>query len=317
MIIKEKIMSTNIPEACCTLDIDGEKQEKLVAMFKALGNPTRLEIMKFLVTHPGCITGDIVSFLPIAQATVSQHLKVLRDAGFIEGTVTGVATSYCLHKENIDEYYEILSEHFISSENYIKGSEYCQLAEKKAEKAGAFNDAIVYGNKLIACLEKLPQTEEVEKKLIDARTKLGLYYIQLQLCVKAKKVIDPIVGLATKWNYKRRICQINCIIGCYKDFVEEDAAVEIQIVLEGIGLQRHKKDQVTITVAASLTVATGTGDNAKVEKRTFSTTSPSHHIDYWVDNGGNNFREQLMFQLSHQAQEMVDHLSAPTWRPAT
>ena len=94
-------MSTNIPEACCTLDIDGEKQEKLVAMFKALGNPTRLEIMKFLVTHPGCITGDIVSFLPIAQATVSQHLKVLRDAGFIEGTVTGVATSYCLHKENI------------------------------------------------------------------------------------------------------------------------------------------------------------------------------------------------------------------------
>ena len=75
-------MSTNIPEACCTLDIDGEKQEKLVAMFKALGNPTRLEMMKFLVTHPGCITGDIVSFLPIAQATVSQHLKVLRDAGF-------------------------------------------------------------------------------------------------------------------------------------------------------------------------------------------------------------------------------------------
>ncbi len=95
-------MSTNIPEACCTLDIDGEKQEKLVTMFKALGNPTRLEIMKFLVTHPGCITGDIVSFLPIAQATVSQHLKVLRDAGFIEGTVTGVATSYCLHEENID-----------------------------------------------------------------------------------------------------------------------------------------------------------------------------------------------------------------------
>ena len=96
------MMSTNIiPEACCTLDIDGEKQEKLVAMFKALGNLTRFEIMKFLVTHPGCITGDIVSFLPIAQATVSQHLKVLRDVGFIKGTIEGAATSYCLHEENI------------------------------------------------------------------------------------------------------------------------------------------------------------------------------------------------------------------------
>ena len=95
-------MTSNIPEACCTLEITGEDQEKLVAMFKALGNPTRFEIIKFLVTHPACITGDIVDFLPIAQATVSQHLKVLREAGFIEGTVTGAATSYCLHNANID-----------------------------------------------------------------------------------------------------------------------------------------------------------------------------------------------------------------------
>lgn len=89
------------PEACCTLDISGAAQDRLVAMFKAIGNPLRFEIMKFLVTHPGCITGDIVDHLPIAQATVSQHLKVLRHAGWIEGTVSGPATSYCLHEENI------------------------------------------------------------------------------------------------------------------------------------------------------------------------------------------------------------------------
>ena len=91
----------SIPEACCTLDIAGHEQERLVSMFKALGNPTRFEIMKFLVTHPGCITGDIVSYLPIAQATVSQNLKVLRQVGFIKGTVEGTATSYCLDNENI------------------------------------------------------------------------------------------------------------------------------------------------------------------------------------------------------------------------
>ena len=97
----EELKLNTTPPACCSLDIDGADQDRLVKMFKALGNPIRFEIMKFLVTHPGCITGNIVSFLPIAQATVSQHLKVLREAGWIRGTVEGPATSYCLDEENI------------------------------------------------------------------------------------------------------------------------------------------------------------------------------------------------------------------------
>ena len=88
-------------EACCSLDITGSEQTKLVSMFKALGNPTRFEIMKFLVTHPHCITGDIVDYLPLAQATVSQHLKVLRDSGWIQGTVEGPAVAYCLEDSAI------------------------------------------------------------------------------------------------------------------------------------------------------------------------------------------------------------------------
>jgi predicted transcriptional regulator len=89
------------PLPCCTLDISGAEQERLVTMFKALGNPIRFEIMKFLVTHPTCITGDIVDFLPIAQATVSQHLKVLREAGWITGVTEGPATNYCLNEDNV------------------------------------------------------------------------------------------------------------------------------------------------------------------------------------------------------------------------
>ena len=89
------------PPACCSLNISGSEQERLVAMFKALGNPVRFEIMKFLVTHPSCITGDIVDFLPLAQATVSQHLKVLREAGWIDGIIEGPATCYCLNEANI------------------------------------------------------------------------------------------------------------------------------------------------------------------------------------------------------------------------
>lgn len=88
-------------EPCCSLDISGDEQVRLVNMFKALGNPIRFEIMKFLVTHPYSITGDIVDYVPLAQSTTSQHLKVLREAGWIHGEVEGPAREYCLNEENI------------------------------------------------------------------------------------------------------------------------------------------------------------------------------------------------------------------------
>jgi len=104
--------SFDMQEACCTLNISGAEEERLVTMFKALGNAHRFEVVKFLVTHPGCITGDIVEFLPIAQATVSQHLKVLREAGWIAGTTEGPATSYCLDEDDIAWFRDKVAEIF-------------------------------------------------------------------------------------------------------------------------------------------------------------------------------------------------------------
>ena len=101
-----------IPPACCTLNVAGKEQEQLVAMLKALGNPIRFEIIKFLVTHPGCITGDIVDYLPIAQATVSQHLKVLKDAGWISGIIEGTATCYQLDAKNIGWFRSVVTDIF-------------------------------------------------------------------------------------------------------------------------------------------------------------------------------------------------------------
>jgi len=103
---------SEIPPACCTLNIFGKKQDRLVAMLKALGNPIRFEIIKFLVTHPGCITGDIVEYLPIAQATVSQHLKVLKEAGWISGIIEGTATCYQLNEKNIVWFRSVIEEIF-------------------------------------------------------------------------------------------------------------------------------------------------------------------------------------------------------------
>jgi len=71
-------------------------EERLTQMMKAFGHPARMQIVRYLSDNPQCFTGDIVKVLPLAQATVSQHLKVLRDAGLICGTIEGPATSYCL-----------------------------------------------------------------------------------------------------------------------------------------------------------------------------------------------------------------------------
>lgn len=90
-----------MPVPCCTLDLAPRDEARLVAMCKALGNPLRFAILKFLVTHPGCITGTLVDHLPIAQSTVSQHLRVLREAGWIVGEVQGPATCYCLNPEAV------------------------------------------------------------------------------------------------------------------------------------------------------------------------------------------------------------------------
>jgi class 3 adenylate cyclase/tetratricopeptide (TPR) repeat protein len=120
-----------------------------------------------------------------------------------------------LYQDNLQEHYGVLAEHFISSEDNAKGAEYCRLASKKAVKAGSFYDAIGFGKKQIVCLEKLPQTADVEKNLIDARTVLGLYYNQMTHPVKAKAAVDPIVDRAIKGNYKKRVSQINIILGFY------------------------------------------------------------------------------------------------------
>jgi tetratricopeptide (TPR) repeat protein len=127
-----------------------------------------------------------------------------------------------LFKDNLHEHYGALIEHLIKSENYEKAAEYCRLEGKQVEKAGSLSDAIAYGNKQVVCLERLPQTEEVEKSLIDTRTKLGLYHAQMAHNHAAKAVVEPIVELAIKRNYKRRISHIYYIIGQYKLQVEDD-----------------------------------------------------------------------------------------------
>jgi ArsR family transcriptional regulator len=76
-------------------------EERLVQMLKALGNPIRFQIMQTLAARKTCITQEIVDSTPLAQSTVSQHLKVLREAGLIDGETEGPATCYCLSESGV------------------------------------------------------------------------------------------------------------------------------------------------------------------------------------------------------------------------
>ena len=72
------------------------------SLFKALGHPARLAILKYLAEIKSCICGDISEELPLSRTTVNQHLKELKKVGLITGTVSGVKTNYCLNPTKVD-----------------------------------------------------------------------------------------------------------------------------------------------------------------------------------------------------------------------
>ena len=75
-----------------------EEQSRAVAMLRALGSPARYRIVRYLTECPQCIVNEIVEQTPLAQSTVSQHIRVLREAGLICGEIEGPAMNYCLDR---------------------------------------------------------------------------------------------------------------------------------------------------------------------------------------------------------------------------
>lgn len=98
------------------------KTETLARFAKALGHPARIAIMKFLAKQNTCYFGDIHEELPIAKATVSQHLSALKDAGLIQGEIETPKVKYCMNRENWAYAQQLFSEFFniIQSSSIIK-----------------------------------------------------------------------------------------------------------------------------------------------------------------------------------------------------
>jgi len=85
-----------------------EQQNRIATIAKALGHPARIAIIEYLISVNTCICGDIVKELPLAQPTVSQHLKELKNAGLIKGNIEGNAICYCID----DTTFDILKSYF-------------------------------------------------------------------------------------------------------------------------------------------------------------------------------------------------------------
>ena len=89
-----------------------DKQNEMALLMKALGHPARIAIIDYLLKVNTCICGDIVNELPLAQPTVSQHLKELKNAGLIKGNIEGNAICYCIDESTFLKFQNFLSELF-------------------------------------------------------------------------------------------------------------------------------------------------------------------------------------------------------------
>jgi len=97
------------------------QQNELAILAKAIGHPARIAIIEYLLKTDSCICGDIVNELPLAQPTVSQHLKELKNAGLIKGSIEGTATCYCINQQGFNK----LKGFFENINSYLNKNECC------------------------------------------------------------------------------------------------------------------------------------------------------------------------------------------------
>ncbi|RFS26732.1 ArsR family transcriptional regulator [Chitinophaga silvatica] len=93
-------------------DLFTKQQNDIAAMAKALAHPARIAILQYLVKKNACVCGDLVDELGLAQATTSQHLKELKIAGIIQGSIEGASVCYCINPKVWKQYRELFNAFF-------------------------------------------------------------------------------------------------------------------------------------------------------------------------------------------------------------
>ena len=98
-------------------EIFTDQQNEIASIAKVIGHPARVAIIQHLVKTNSCICGDLVDVIGLAQPTISQHLKELKNIGLIQGSIEGTSVCYCINPEKIREVRDLLSSFFSESIN--------------------------------------------------------------------------------------------------------------------------------------------------------------------------------------------------------
>lgn len=101
-------MTNRKPQPCCCDDAsvvspDDPSAERLAQLAWAVAHPARVRIVRLLISRKACVCGEIVDQLPLAQSTVSQHLKILKESGLVQGEVDGPKVCYCINPAMLKE----------------------------------------------------------------------------------------------------------------------------------------------------------------------------------------------------------------------
>jgi DNA-binding transcriptional ArsR family regulator len=99
-----------------------ENKRKLAEFAKAISHPARIAILQTIAEKKECICGEIVEVIPLAQSTISQHLKELKEVGFIQGDIEGAKSCYCINWKKLDEFHNSINQIYKSLNKHKKNS---------------------------------------------------------------------------------------------------------------------------------------------------------------------------------------------------
>ncbi|MDY6789823.1 MAG: adenylate/guanylate cyclase domain-containing protein [Thermodesulfobacteriota bacterium] len=154
-----------------------------------------------------------------------------------------------IYEKNIEEHYGLLVDHFIAGGLYEKGAEYAKLAAKRAVRSISYKEAIDHSKSVIFCLERMPKTDAVSKKIIDVRAALAGYHLYLGQPSQAMEAVSPIVELAETMNYEKMLPAIYTAVGAYVLWVEEDYLKGLATMKKAMALSERLSNHVFFWIA--------------------------------------------------------------------
>ncbi len=149
-----------------------------------------------------------------------------------------------VYKDTLEDRFSNLAEHFKEAGDYEKASQYFRRSAGKAARASAYLEAIPLAKNVISCLEKLPVTTEIQKRIIDWRLNLANIYGAINYVVEMKDVVAPVIDLAHELNYRKSAIYI--IMASYLDLVEEKFEEADRYRTEGMRLALEEKDYLAL-----------------------------------------------------------------------